>query len=231
MAPFTASSIITTSSSIRVVSDKQLTLYRFRGSPFSHKIELALAEANAPTKLYEVDLFNKPEWFAEKINPTGKIPAITYGGPDVDPQDPSPVSEKLAESGVVLEFIADLYPDSGLCQKTLPFAPGVKESVESLLKGIEAVQALLPESGEYAVEDAYTIADATLIPWILWLKVTYEHELGKFAPEEARKLKAELHGPKFEKFMRYGQKMLERKTTQSTFDEACISFIHQSIVF
>ncbi|KAG2744859.1 hypothetical protein P692DRAFT_20877434 [Suillus brevipes Sb2] len=63
-------------------------------SPFSHKIELALAEVNAPHKAYQVDLFNKPEWFTSKVNPVGKVPAVT-------------------ESKVILEFLVDLYPDSG----------------------------------------------------------------------------------------------------------------------
>jgi glutathione S-transferase len=34
---------------------------------------LALAEANIQYKACEVDLFNKPEWFAAKVNPIGKV--------------------------------------------------------------------------------------------------------------------------------------------------------------
>ncbi|KAH7925069.1 hypothetical protein BV22DRAFT_465355 [Leucogyrophana mollusca] len=99
------------------VAKQQLTLYRFKASPFAHKIELALTEAKAAYKVYDLDLANKPEWFTAKDNPASKVPAITYGGPDVPPEDPSPLSEKLAESAVVLEFVADIYPESGLLPK------------------------------------------------------------------------------------------------------------------
>jgi glutathione S-transferase len=34
---------------------------------------LALAEANIQYKAYQIDLFNKPEWFAAKVNPIGKV--------------------------------------------------------------------------------------------------------------------------------------------------------------
>ena len=37
-----------------------------------------------------------------------------YGSPKSDPENPSAESVKLAGSVVILEFVADLYPDSGL---------------------------------------------------------------------------------------------------------------------
>ena len=40
-----------------------------------------------------------------------------YGSPKSEPENPSPESAKIAESVVLLEFIADLYPDSGLLPK------------------------------------------------------------------------------------------------------------------
>ena len=40
-----------------------------------------------------------------------------------DPENLSPESEKIAESLVLLEFIADLYSDSGLFQRTQSNAP------------------------------------------------------------------------------------------------------------
>ena len=39
---------------------------------------------------------------------------MTYGGPRIDPTNPSPESFKLAESLVLLEFIADLFPSANL---------------------------------------------------------------------------------------------------------------------
>jgi len=40
-----------------------------------------------------------------------------YGSPKSDPEHPSPEPEKIAESLVMLEFVADLYPGSGLLPK------------------------------------------------------------------------------------------------------------------
>ncbi|KAG2738771.1 hypothetical protein P692DRAFT_201904348 [Suillus brevipes Sb2] len=39
---------------------------------------------------------------------------MTYGGPDVAPENPSPESTKLAESLILVEFIGDLYPSSNI---------------------------------------------------------------------------------------------------------------------
>ncbi|ELU43933.1 Glutaredoxin domain-containing protein [Rhizoctonia solani AG-1 IA] len=95
-----------------------LTLYSSEICPFAQRTVIALQEAKADYTLYEIDLANKPDWYAPKVNPASKgvstIPAIAYGGPKVDPANPSPESIKLAESLVLLEFIADLYPNSGL---------------------------------------------------------------------------------------------------------------------
>ncbi|KAG1813683.1 uncharacterized protein BJ212DRAFT_1275347, partial [Suillus subaureus] len=164
------------------------------------QIELALAEANAPHVTYEVDLFNKPEWFASKVNPVGKVPAVTYGGPNVDPDDPSPLSAKIAESNVILEFLADLYPDSGLLPKDPvlrakvrffidattkhiegPFFAFIRgsESYDNILKGIEFIQELLEEGRDFAAGDHYTIADACISPHLARLKIVIETDLGR----------------------------------------------------
>jgi glutathione S-transferase len=64
-------------------------------------VEICLAQAKADYKKYEVDLTSKPrpEWYTKHINPTGQAPAMTYGGPDVPLDQPSPESAKLRESG------------------------------------------------------------------------------------------------------------------------------------
>jgi glutathione S-transferase len=169
------------------------------------------------------------------------VPAITYGGPDVDPENPSSLSFKLAESKVILQFIAELYPESGLLPndpveraKVLFFmdivdrhfdGPGYEwwggrtESYEGYLKGAEMVQGLLPESGEFAVGDHYTIADACIAPLLSRLKVTYETDIGGFQVGQGHKLGEELKTSKFAKFMRYAQAMLERPSLRDSSDE------------
>ncbi|KAG1758777.1 thioredoxin-like protein [Suillus occidentalis] len=229
---------------------EQLTLYLFKPSPFSQKIELALAEANAPHKAYEVDLFNKPEWFVSKVNPVGKVPAVTYGGPNVDPDDPSPLSAKIAESDVILEFLAELYPDSGLLPKDpisrakvrffidathkhlegplFDFIRG-REPYENALKGIEFIQGLLEEGEDFAVGKHYTIADACISPHLARLKIVTETDLGKFPAGMGYKLGEELKGPKFIKLMKYVQRMLERPSLKQSYDEESLIAFFKTI--
>ncbi|KAG1733987.1 thioredoxin-like protein [Suillus lakei] len=231
---------------------QQLTLYLHKISPYSHRIELALAEANIKYKAHQVDLFNKPKWFAAKVNPIAKVPAITYGGPDVDPTDPSPLSFKLAESNVILQFVAELYPESELLPKdpverakVLFFMDtvdrhfdkpgnewmyGRTESYEGYLKGVEMIQGLLSESGEFAVGDHYTIADACIAPLLLRLKITYETDIGAFPVGQGTKLGEELKALKYAKFMKYAQAMLERPSLRDTSDEAYLAEIWKTLI-
>lgn len=41
------------------------------------------------------------------LMPPQQVPAITYGGPDVGPEEPSRLPIELAESGAIIEFLAD----------------------------------------------------------------------------------------------------------------------------
>ncbi|KAG2095915.1 thioredoxin-like protein [Suillus discolor] len=219
---------------------EQLTLYLHKLSPYSAKVELALVEANAPYRTYQVDLSNKPEWFASKVNPIGKVPAVTYGGPNVEPDDPSPLSAKIAESNIILEFLADLYPDSGLLPKDPVLRAKVRffvdvttkqveaplydfirgqESYDNVLKGIEFIQGLLEEGRDFAVGDHYSIADACISPGLARLKIITETDLGKFPVGMGYKLGEELKGPKFARFRKYAQGMLDRPSLKQTHDE------------
>jgi glutathione S-transferase len=42
------------------------------------------------------------------------VPAIAPGGPKVDPTNTSPEPVKIAESLILLEFIADLFPSANM---------------------------------------------------------------------------------------------------------------------
>ncbi|KIJ15127.1 hypothetical protein PAXINDRAFT_99658 [Paxillus involutus ATCC 200175] len=72
----------------------------------AHRVEIALAEANANFKVYQIDL-------GESYS-TSQVPAIACGGPGVAPENPSPELTKLAESLVLVQFVADLYPQANL---------------------------------------------------------------------------------------------------------------------
>ncbi|KIJ63197.1 hypothetical protein HYDPIDRAFT_168748 [Hydnomerulius pinastri MD-312] len=221
------------------VATQRITLYTTKICPYAHRVEIALAEAQAEYKKYQIDLANKPEWYAPKVNPASKVPALAYGGPDIAPETPSPESEKLAESLILVEFVADLFPQASL----LPEDPVLRakarffvetisskltptygafvlrgESSERVLSGLEAIQDTLPETGKYAVGDQYTIADVAFTPFIARFKFATENELGKFTPEEGRRFVEALQQPKFLKLSAYIGRLLERESFKATFD-------------
>ena len=42
-------------------------------SPYGHRVHMALEETGAKYKLFIVDIMNKPAWYAERVNPAGKV--------------------------------------------------------------------------------------------------------------------------------------------------------------
>jgi len=80
-------------------------------------VELALREAQASYTPFQIDLKDKPEWYAPRVNPASKVPALTYGGPHTPPSVPSSASQKITVSLVLLVFVADLFPHSSLLPK------------------------------------------------------------------------------------------------------------------
>ncbi|CAE6478385.1 hypothetical protein RSOLAG22IIIB_01719 [Rhizoctonia solani] len=219
-----------------------LTLYSADICPFAQRTVIALQEAKADYTTYEIDLSNKPEWYAPKVNPASKVPAIAYGGPKVDPANPSPDSVKIAESLVLLEFIADLYPNSGLLSanpveraqsrfaidlistKVLPafFAFSWKgESKEALYDGLLAFQDQLelhakPFLGGHKI----SIADAAIAPFIARLEAQLRKDVGGFATGEGPKVYDEIFkGERFKTFSKYAQALLARETIKQSFPE------------
>ncbi|KIJ15137.1 maleylacetoacetate isomerase [Paxillus involutus ATCC 200175] len=219
---------------------QSITLYTAKICPYAHRVEIALAEANANFKVYQIDLANKPDWYAPKVNPASKVPAIAYGGPDVAPENPSPESTKLAESLVLVEFVADLYPQADLLPqdpvlraKTRFFIEVVSskfgpahgkfvirgEGYQDLLAGVEAVQEILPDSGKYAIGDQYTIADIALTPIVARTKLASENELGRFEAGQGGAFLKALDSPKYAKFNAYVGRLFERQSFKATFDK------------
>ncbi|KAL0957908.1 hypothetical protein HGRIS_000089 [Hohenbuehelia grisea] len=226
---------------------EQLTLYTAKICPFAQRAELALEEAKAEYTRFEIDLQNKPEWYAPKVNPASKVPAVAYGGPKVAPDQPSPDSEKIAESLVLLEFIADLYPNSTLLPKdpvdrakvrffidaiSTKFAPGYigavlrGESFDTLFQGIEGIQSLLGK-GDFAVGNSFTNADAAALPFIARTLVALEHDLGAFpAGSGSQAFKTLQEDPKYARFRAYYQTLASRESFKKTFNEELIKDVY-----
>lgn len=167
-----------------------------------------------------------------------KVPAIAYGGPKVSPDKPSPESQKLAESLVLIEFIADLSnslrpKDPVLRAKarffvevfSTKFMPGWYAAVtqggspDAILTGIETIQGLLPPEG-YAVGD-WSIADAAVTPFLARAEIAIKNDLGAYDEGAGRKAYETLQAdPKFARFRKYLADLKARKSFQETFDEA-----------
>ncbi|KAL4234995.1 Glutathione S-transferase omega-1 [Mactra antiquata] len=96
-----------------------LRLYSLRTCPYAQRSRILLAHKKIPHETVNINLREKPEWYLEKINPLGKVPAIqkddlivydssiindyidaTYPGEKLTPQDPL----QLAKDRMFLEI-------------------------------------------------------------------------------------------------------------------------------
>ncbi|KAJ7484157.1 glutathione S-transferase [Mycena latifolia] len=219
---------------------EQITLYTAKICPFAQRVELALAEAKAGFNRFEVDLSNKPEWYAPKVNPASKVPAIAYGGPQVPPDQPSPDSVKIAESLILVEFVADLYPAAKILPEdpvqrakvrffidvvSTKFLPAYMgpiargESFEPFWAALDALQALLPGDKTYAVGDEYTAADIAVTPFLARLEVALKNDIGAYKPGEGIKAADYFFkGERFARFVKYFEALKARESFAATFD-------------
>ncbi|EIW75404.1 hypothetical protein CONPUDRAFT_147088 [Coniophora puteana RWD-64-598 SS2] len=223
---------------------EQLTYY-------GNKTAIALQEANAKYQYFEIDFTNKPDWFV-KVNPAGKVPAMTYGGPAVNPDQPSPESTKLSESAVLLEFIADLHPSSGLLPSDLVqrakarFFTTVVDTVvapamiawvtqcapaSTIVDAFKKLQELLPENGRFAVGDAFTIADAGFAPLYVRVLLSAEGGVHKGGKEHASGVLDALSSPELAKFKAYGDRLVARPSVDTTWDkEASAAYLSKLVL-
>ncbi|KAH9943549.1 hypothetical protein B0H21DRAFT_823736 [Amylocystis lapponica] len=219
-----------------------LTLYANMACPYAQRVDIALKEAKADYTRYEVDLQNKPAWYAPQVNPASKVPAIAYGGPKVPPDQPSPESAKLAESLVLLEFVADIYPDADLLPtdpvqrakvrffidavstKTVPAATMFLRNLgpgEPLVHGIETLQALLPTTG-FAFGE-FSLADIVVAPFIARLHIVASNFADVYSKEDAARLLSIFQAPEFARFQQYWKDLQAHPSFSATFDEAAIT--------
>lgn len=167
-----------------------------------------------------------------------KVPTIAYSGPIVPPDEPSPESHKVTESLVLLEFVADL--SNSLLPKdpvlranarffintvSTEFVPTyisvlmAREPVEKLLASLKPVQALLPAEG-FAVGPEFTIADASIAPFLARMEVSLKNDLGAF--EEGAGLNAWKilqNDENYARLRKYFDDLKARESFKQTFDE------------
>ncbi|KAF7346797.1 Glutathione S-transferase [Mycena sanguinolenta] len=219
---------------------EQITLY-------TAKVELALEEAKVGYTRWEIDLANKPEWYAPQVNPASKAspnPDDAYGGPQVSPDQPSPESIKLAESLVLVEFVADLFPESTILPKdpvlrakarffidavSTKFLPAYMGPVargqpfEPFFAALLDLQALLPADKTFAVSDEYTIADIAITPFLARMEVWMKNDIGAYKEGEGKKA-AEFffESNRFTRLVKYYEAIRARDSFKATFDSEVI---------
>ncbi|KAH9930511.1 thioredoxin-like protein [Epithele typhae] len=218
---------------------EQITLYGRNESPYNHRVAITLAEVGAKYTMYILPAGDKPAWYTEKVNPTGKIPSISYGGPATDPASPSPESRKIPESLVIAEFIADLHPGTTLVPAdplkkadmrlfiTLWDGKGMEHfrgflfgavTIEAYLAFFEELQARLSPTG-FAVGE-FSLADVAMAPFLLRSEMALKNEIGKYAVGDGKKVLDALAEPKFARIRKYTEDLKEWPSVKKTYDEA-----------
>ncbi|KAL1968349.1 hypothetical protein VTN77DRAFT_1878 [Rasamsonia byssochlamydoides] len=103
--------------SVSTMASPDITLYS-AATPNGVKASIFLEELGLPYKTVAIDLSTnkqKEDWFL-KINPNGRIPAITDG------------DQRVFESGAILLYLADKYDT----ERKFSYPPGTPEYVEQL---------------------------------------------------------------------------------------------------
>lgn len=112
------------------MSDPTITLYTGQ-SPNGVKISITLEELGLPYHVRKIDMITseqKSDWFT-KINPNGRIPAITDTLEDG-------IQIRVFESGSIMQYLVDRYDT----EHRISYPRGTKEFIEvALLSAIMLV--------------------------------------------------------------------------------------------
>ena len=147
---------------------------------------------------------------------------------------------KIAESLVLLEFVADLHPESPLLPKDPVqrakarfFIDAVSkipsgwhafmsrgEAPDALISSLESIQNLLPEEKKFAIGDEFTTADAAIAPFLARIATTLGNDIGVFAEGEGKKVYETIwKSPKFAKLQKYYENISARDSFKKTWNE------------
>ncbi|KAI8971290.1 thioredoxin-like protein [Trametes punicea] len=223
-----------------MVQSGQITFYTYKYSPYAHRVHIALEEAKADYTPCFVDIKDKPAWYAAKVNPDGRVPAIIYAGPKAAPEDPSPEAAKINESLVILEFLADLFPEAHLLpsdpvlrararlfinafqtnffEAFKGFFAAYSEGADArFLEALEALQARLPSSG--FVTGNWSNADIVAVPFLMCMELLLKNDIGQYPAAEGPRLLQSLQGPKFARLRRYIDDIKQRPSVRETWNE------------
>lgn len=184
----------------------EVEIYSATVCPYAHRTRLTLLEKQVEFKSTEIDLNNKPEWFAD-ISPYGKVPVIKHG------------ENRVWESTIINEYLDEVFPKPPL----MPSNPGDKAIARIWIdfanvkftptfyklllnqeteKQQELAQELnnhllfmenegigkLAQNGSYWFGNFISLVDLAFYPWFERLPIL-EHYRGFSLPSECSRLK------------------------------------------
>jgi len=79
----------------------QVELFSFAACPYAQRTRMTLIEKGVPFELTEIDLYNRPAWFAE-LSPYGKVPLLRHEG------------RVIYESAIINQYLDEVFPDPPL---------------------------------------------------------------------------------------------------------------------
>jgi glutathione S-transferase len=82
-----------------------IELYSFEACPYAQRTRMTLLEKGLDFSLIEIDLFDKPAWFAS-VSPYGKVPVLRHGG------------ATLYESEIINQYLDEVFPEPALLPRT-----------------------------------------------------------------------------------------------------------------
>jgi len=186
-----------------------------------------LKASGAEHETVEIDLKNKPVWYAPKVNPASKVPALSYSAPaGSDVSDPPPGTFVLPESSLIVYFVANLFPQIDyqdlivrakaslvLLQFENIVAPhwgklqrsgGHAEDFDALVQGLKTWSLSLPEE---ILGSEYGVTDILLAPFVTRLFFFSGKDVGAWSPGTGPKLIAAISGPEYAKLHRFAKKL------------------------
>jgi len=213
-------------------------LYSAEACPFAQRARLALEVVGAKYEIVEIDLQNKPSWYASKVNPASKVPVLQLGEDDN--------ALKFPESLVIMDLVADLHAKD---HSLLPEDPiqraqsryfaerfsqlvGTKyhhflrgnldsSALPELYSGVTELEGLLEAQGPgpFFLGEKLSWADVAIAPFIARLLLVAREELGGLQGTGAYET---LTGSKFPRFAAYSKALLASEAFKKTWNESVL---------
>ncbi|KAI9439574.1 hypothetical protein H4582DRAFT_2074932 [Lactarius indigo] len=212
------------------MSSPDIIFYTAKGSPFSQRVEIAFQEAKADVTRYEIDLQNKPEWYAERVNPTGKLPFVgpSHSSCSSSSRTCTPDSRLLPKDPVERARVRS-FIDAASTRLPAPTAAFFHDgSPDAFIAALAEIQELLPPAAQFAVGNHFTIADAALAPFLGRWELRLRNDLGRFEEGTGLRVYDELFkSERFVRLQKYYANISSRESFKNSLDSEYILAIEK----